>query len=447
MVSLQTPVETSLPWPGTRQGSRHRILWWLAAAYLIFLPVQFITGDGIGFRFAPSDVFLFFYVVLAFPTLRKFRAPVWNGWHAAVLLSFAAATLTGAIRHGEVTRYVLFNKDFGLLVLFVAYSVLSSEATSWRRIREMLRLFILSVTVTNSLALISYFGFNPWLAENVFKISYTGRLAGMLIDPNAYGGLLAVAFGIHVITFFSAKPLVRGAPGLFVLVSLLAGVLYTYSRSSWISVTFMLIVLSVVCPRVAITLVMMIVLGVGTVIATADRAALDNMLTMSSRPEQVDDRVDIISHAIPMFLNNPLFGVGLGSFEKSYGIIIHNTPVWFLTEFGLMGFVSVAGFYTWYVMQGRRAYALAPPDQRSVVLGLLLAHIAILGLSMGIEAFYQRHWWFTIAMLGAVTVQCSNRISRSNAGGADRDEALKDDRTPVARGELRQKLECCYTTK
>lgn len=36
-----------------------------------------------------------------------------------------------------------------------------------------------------------------------------GRLSGMLIDPNAYGGLLVTAFAIHIMTSGDGVKLLR----------------------------------------------------------------------------------------------------------------------------------------------------------------------------------------------------------------------------------------------
>ena len=48
---------------------------------------------------------------------------------------------------------------------------------------------------------------------------------------------------------------------------------------------------------------------------------------------------------------------------------------------------------------------------RSGVLALLLAHTAMFGLAMGIEAFYQRHWWL---VLGLIASSYSLTLSRTN---------------------------------
>lgn len=389
---------------------KHNLASLLIGAYIICLPVQFEI-EGMGFRLAPSDLFLILYLIFLALSLTALRPRVWTGWHIAVLLSFATATLVAQLRNGELSRYVILNKDIGVLFLFASYAALTAESRTWADIRHFLRLFVFSVTFVNTFALVSFFNFVPWLGSNIFHLPYIGRLSGLLVDPNAYGGLLAVAFSIHAITYFSSTPLVRGLLGLFIVISLLAGIFYTYSRSSWISVTAMITALCILRPKVASLFISIIAAGLVIVIGTADQSSLDHMIYMSSRPDQVESRLDIFSHAFPQFLSSPLLGVGLGSFSEDYGIIIHNTPIWFLTEFGLLGFISVSGLYIMYILLGVRAYRRNLPSERPLILGLILAHIVILGLSMGIEAFYQRHWWLVTSMLAAtatMSTSCTN---------------------------------------
>jgi hypothetical protein len=392
--------------------SRSGVLPVLLSSYLVCLPVQIETNFGI--RFAPSDIFLILYVVTAAGSLRFYRARVFSVWHAAVLLAFAMATFMTALTTGQINQYAILNKDIGVLTLFVSYGVIACECGTWADIRRYLRIFIISVTLINTCALISYWNLSPWLTNHVFTINevYTGRLAGMLVDPNAYGGLLAVAFAIHTMTYFSRKQIIGGLFGWYILPCLLTGVLYTYSRSTWISITIILAILCVVRPKTAL----MLWLGIGgafaALIISMDQASLDRMIYFASRPEQVESRIDIISHALPMFIKSPLLGIGLSVFNDEYGIIIHNTPVWFLTEFGVAGFLAVAGLYAWIMRVGIQAYKMANADEKPLLLGVMLGHIAILGLSMGIEAFYQRHWWLCMAVIIAASTITRREAAR-----------------------------------
>jgi O-antigen ligase len=262
---------------------------------------------------------------------------------------------------------------------------------------------VLSVSGTNALALLSFFGFAPWLAANVFRVEYAGRLAGMLIDPNAYGGLLAVALAIQVSTYFSSKPVVRGFLGLAVIFSLVLGVLLTYSRSTWISAGLIVLGLVFVNKRACLALMATVAALVAVAVFTADEATVNSMIRMAHRPEQVESRLDIVTKAFPMFADSPIWGIGLGRFFDAHRIIIHNTLVWFLTEFGLIGLFVFCGYALWICVRGRAAYLMAPSSERALVLGLAMAHISMLGLSVGVEALYQRHWWVSTAMLVAAS--------------------------------------------
>jgi hypothetical protein len=385
------------------------------AGFLVLLPIQFSTAGLGSMRLAPSDTFLLLYCLAALRDRRMFRAPVFSCWHVALLLVFALATLTAVLATGELSRYVLVNKCFGLLLLLGIYAAVAAESWTYERMRRMARLFVLSVSIMNALAVLSYYGYAPWLAAHVFRAEYTNRLAGMLIDPNAYGGLLAVALAIQVSTYFSEKPVVGGAPGILMVLSLALGILLTYSRSAWISAVMIILGLVFVNKRACFALVGTIAGLITIAHLTADEAAVRSMIHMASRPEQVESRVTIISKAIPMFLDSPILGIGMGRFYDAHRIIIHNTPVWFLTEFGFVGFFAFCGYAAWIGLRGRRAYKIAPRSERALVLGLLMAHAAMLGLSVGVEALYQRHWSVAVAML--VAASSRNLRSRQSLQG------------------------------
>jgi hypothetical protein len=80
---------------------------------------------------------------------------------------------------------------------------------------------------------------------------------------------------------------------------------------------------------------------------------------------------------------------------------VHNTPLWFVVDFGLVGLGVFVGFIAWFYVTGARNYFAMPADVRPYLLGLLAGNSGMLGLSMGIEAFYQRHWWLCFALIGA----------------------------------------------
>jgi O-antigen ligase len=139
---------------------------------------------------------------------------------------------------------------------------------------------------------------------------------------------------------------------------------------------------------------------------------------MASRPEQVQQRFDLIERALQSFARDPWLGGGLGSFRLGAGEVAHNSAMWFLADFGVLGLVALVGFLAWFFAKGWFAYRRAPEPEKPLVLALLLAHAAMLGLAMGIEAFYQRHWWLVFGLI-ASSYCMTLRPARLRAGKSE----------------------------
>jgi O-antigen ligase len=126
------------------------------------------------------------------------------------------------------------------------------------------------------------------------------------------------------------------------------------------------------------------------------------LLALAVRSDQVTGRVDILREAFAEIERTPLLGIGLGTYVREHDVIVHNTTAWFLTEFGLVGLVVFLGFIWWYVQGLWASTRSAPPADRDLAFAVLLGVVGMLGLSVGIEAFYQRHWWLLFAVAGGI---------------------------------------------
>ena len=83
------------------------------------------------------------------------------------------------------------------------------------------------------------------------------------------------------------------------------------------------------------------------------------------------------------------------------GEVAHNSAMWFLADFGVVGLLVFLAFTGWFFAAGWKAYRNAPASEKPLALALLAAHAAMFGLAMGIEAFYQRQWWVVFGLIGA----------------------------------------------
>jgi O-antigen ligase/polysaccharide polymerase Wzy-like membrane protein len=385
------------------------ILATLVGAYIVLLPYQFQIGKTM--NVAPSDFLLLLAVIFGVGQL-KWITMAWTYWHLAIVLVFASASLVCALNFGVLASYELINKDVGLLVPFISYFTITSVATDWDWLRKFLRLFVMSVVFENALAVCAYvaahfFGFMTSFAQ------YEGlRLSGMLLDPNAYGGLLATALVICEAGSSGPAPLFRGATLTASRITLATGLLFTFSRSAWLGLSLGLLVLCFLRARLVGRLIGNLFLGAPFLLCLVGPGFLRVIQEMASRPKQVQERFDLIQFAIEGFKRHPIMGGGLGSFRLTVGEIAHNSAMWFLADFGVFGLSLFLGFLAWFFIKAWEAYQSAPSQQQPLVLALLLAHTTMAGVAMGIEAFYQRHWWLVFALIAsAYTVSRRSRLN------------------------------------
>lgn len=118
-----------------------------------------------------------------------------------------------------------------------------------------------------------------------------------------------------------------------------------------------------------------------------------------STPYSNIERLQTIYHGLDMWLESPWIGAGLGVFiEKSTEwsvdpVVIHNTPVWILAEFGLLGFLVIFIGLCWVILFLFKTVKLKP---NSLAAFLLIIMFLILGMAHDI--FYQRIFWLALGV-------------------------------------------------
>lgn len=383
---------TSISVVGRAYTMQHLFLF-AVMGYIICLPVQVDIGGA--FRIAPSDLFVMLGLFAAGFHLRV-DPRQFSSWHWAMLFIFVLASFVSIWRNGFITQYALLQKDIGFILLLLTYIMLTQAVDSWERLYTLLRFFLISVLILNGIALFAFFsGVKiPFMVQD-------GRLSGMLIDPNAYGGLLVTAFAIHIMTSGEKMKLLRGWASMAATITLAGGIIMTFSRSSWIGLFLVLLTLLITNPSRLIKIGMGFSVAFIALLLYKGTAYLNVLGSMSSRPSQIQSRLNIIEKAVDWIAQSPLLGIGLGTYNYELRIIIHNTPIWFLTEFGLLGLFVYGGFIIWFFIVGIRSYRAADAIHKPIIMALLLSHAAMIGLSMGIEALFQRYWWFMMAMNAA----------------------------------------------
>jgi len=397
-------MERSRSW----HGGAYRFL---LVLLILFLPVQFATSASL--RFAPSDAFLM--LLLLFGGIRMVTTRRdWSVWHALILAVLSASVLNSALRYGEVTRWALFNKYLGIVVLLLLYLCVVQYTHSLSTIRQVARLVVLSVVLQAMLALPLY------IVGLRYAPLYVPRIQGLAADPNAYGGLIVMALALHWATVNTNARLVPRLLAWPVTVVLLCNLLFSFSRSSWIAFAFVACVTPILRRRSWAHVIAPIGLATVLVLLFFRSYFAAEMWPLVARPSQVVGRFTILEKAVEAFVAHPITGAGLGSYLQEYGLQVHNTLFWMLAEMGVVGAVVFVGFALTFVIRGWRAYRMTDEENKGVVAGLLIAHLAMLGLSLGIEALYQRSWWVVMALLNASWALVSIRGTRASSSFVDR---------------------------
>ncbi|HMJ77317.1 MAG TPA: O-antigen ligase family protein [Iamia sp.] len=366
---------------------------------LILLPVQ-VDTPGLT-RVAPSDLIIVVLIVVSFGRMRL-RQQTWSGWHTALVVLFCASALYAALVQGLATTYGIGNKVVGLFMLLATFVVFTSTLDHADAVERALRTFVKAVVVECGALLALYLaGLVSGSGKPPF--SYGGRFSGTLIDPNAWGGLLVVAFTLHLATRSSSRPLLSGRWALATVAVLPVAIVATGSRSAWIGMGIAYLVIIVREPGRALRSVVLTTIPIVACL-TALGVSLSSLNAGSvDRTFSITQRIVILDQGLADFARDPVFGAGVGTFYSRHGVIVHNTPVWFLADFGLVGLVVFLGLCAWVLW---RAAVVAPTarewNRSGLVRGLVLSHIAMAGLSIGIEAFYQRHWWLVMGAIAAL---------------------------------------------
>lgn len=372
---------------------------WLLIAYLVAMPIQIHWGASR--QIAPADLLIATYLVVRLPRLRHAPA-AWTNWHLALLPLLGLGLLVAVVRTGEITSYALLQKCVGFLVLLATFACFVDFMRDWERVLWVLRVFVGAVVLHAAVALTARVVVliggpiiplinAPWPGD---------RISGLLLDANAFGGLTGLALILHLLTVGTPSAILRGHWVWVAYLILPATLLLTFSRSSWMGFIVGLLMVTFVRPRVGGRALRRATIPV-VIGAPLLLTQIPNATQLVTRPSEIASRISIGEEAVFEFLENPVFGMGLGAYIDEYGIVVHNTLLWFLSDFGGIGLAVFVGFVLSFGVKLLLAQRTAPVEFHPLLLAIFGGHAFMCGLSFGIEAFYQRHWWLVLAAAGA----------------------------------------------
>lgn len=411
---------------------------------LIFFQVHVQIGEGyLNVNLADPFAVLIFSVVILNLFLKR-ELPQWRVSWLNVYLLLISLAFMGAYLHG----YLSFGstawasgKLVGWLVLlgylFCGYMVV--------RYFRMSGFFRLSKFMVVSLGLVLIVSIVKWFLSvhgliHFESVSYILEAYSGNRNALAFQVLMVLALVLAFEPWYLRRPLrLAGFDVLFFAVAVMvAAVLITASRSA--TIVLAMVFLYALCFGVARRkfLVGSFLLGaVGFLVAQygsyiwgvceycllyayhligggvlPDFSVGASAIALPVSSQESDSlRLTLLTASFDMWLKNPLFGAGLGAFyhESSellgIDVIIHNTALWILAEFGVVGFALFAAPFICIFK-----YALSGCGLRVVRNALIMLFLVFAVMSLFHEVFYQRIFWVFLGACIAVPRVISREV-------------------------------------
>ena len=340
---------------------------------------------------------------------KPFHFPkIFSWWLIFLTLLIVLGFLHGVWIFG-VTDWALNNRLFGWILILGYLSLGALMIETWghhglRRIAE--------VALTTG-AVIGLFDLIHREIYQFIDVSafIAGNYEGFSMNRNAFAFqlLIAASAGLAYSKVFARTRLSTIFSLLLAVV--FVGVLRTYSMTGLITGIFLVLVMLVLRladVRIVLKSLSWIVLLVGLVWALrwglgflllADTPDIVNAAPRLYIPSSQAERWMTFGRGLEVWLQNPFFGGGLGAFtnlrlgEEGRIVVIHSVPVWFLAEFGIIGFVLVASLPVAVFIRGIRWRLLSAPPH---VAFLIAATVCFLVFGLTHDIFYQRIYWIVL---------------------------------------------------
>lgn len=431
-----------------------RIVLFLSLLVPVALQVQvdlLASADYIGLRINIADLLLpFAGLGIALSLLFKqsqwpaFKIKYAYGWLTALTLILTVALFHGYYSNGAWSDWALINKYVGwltLLSLFMWGGWVATNAPP-ELIRKIMQIFAMSglalLGLGMAVVLLKDFGVLP------VGGAFDYPLSGFMSNRNAYAFFVACLSVVLAVFHFKQQPLVPvWAITAFFFLLPLAHTLIG-SRAGWFLHPVILIGLICFGRKEALKILLLPLLaGIALVAALAATHTIEisrnkqfrliSQMKTVVEEENLDFtspetqqkyrrhsdayRIQAAHDAIALWKTSPVIGAGLGTFleyqAQRYGQfmdVVDNSPLWLLSETGLIGLMVFFGFYGFSVYGLIRA---GDPLSLSLV-GVLLAFGLFCLLH---EMLYTRFLWFFLGLaLGLKSVVADEGSKATDVG-------------------------------
>ncbi len=387
-------------------------------------------------------------VLFSLFTKRSFW-PVWRVsytyvWLAVLTIIMTVALFNGYFVNGVWSRWAFLNKYTGWFILLAYFCWGGWLSTNFgERLRSLflkafLYFFCAVIFVSVPVMLAGDLGLDLFPVTMLFS--------GLMGNRNAFALLLVCGLVLMTVFEIRKKPLLP-APVFFAVWTVLPlTMMYNGSRAGLLVVPLLLVLFLFLNVRTTLTRIVPCVLA-GMLFVMLLFAVNPDAVLNGRRNQQltrwyantVEESQLQLAHAVlqktkyyqgdqvrfnswhdgfSLWRNAPIFGAGLGSYliyeeqnEREIIDIIDSTPLWILTEMGLVGFFAFAAFYTLSLLKLWKT-ARTGDDEQAIFSHAVVIILLCFGLmSLVHEFLYTRHIWFILGLALA-----NNALDSSSEG-------------------------------
>jgi len=353
---------------------------------------------------APYEVFLALIIVFSFLFgMRLSRLALSLG---ALIVLFNLGGLFSMLTmsdYKDAPFYLSVSLFLGLSAVFWCAIIESDQ----RRLRTIMRGYVLGALITATLGIVGYFGAFP--GAEIFTLY--DRAKGVFQDPNVFGPFLVLP-SIYLIYGLLFRSALLAPLRLVILMVLLLGIFLSFSRAAWglIFVSGLLLyafaLMSETSEKMRLKLIVLGVLGAAT-LALALTIALQfdvvyEMFTQRAKVVQEYDGAQLgrfARHAIGFqwALENPL-GIGPLEFGRILGADTHNIWVKSLMGYGWIGFAAYLTMTVATLVGGAKLIGRKRPWQPY----LLCAYATFIGHILIAWVIDIDHWRHVYLLIGII---------------------------------------------
>jgi len=383
------------------------------------------------------------------PSINKIMVPaillmlIWitireRGRHPALLVALAlgamyfvyiATSLLHAQNVGLVTESL--NKGWKDIAIMLIIAGLLWDETDLRLVSVFL---VLAGVLISILAIIAYYKADPyfeaggmirWLPHDRDGTAPSVRISGPINDPNFFAQILLIPMAFAMCFVLSVRQVWAKVLFFIALLIVICGIGTTLSRGGFLAATaaigiFWIWGLRSWYPRLVVGLGLLATLVVG--FAFAPSGVHERLLELlevvysvfdsSQQPDQSSSgRLDEMMAAVYMFLDHPVFGVGLSNYSVhfqdyslEYGLMVrqsdraaHSLYLEILAEQGIVGltlFMMIL-FVAFRVAIGALKRQRLDGNERAaqLIFAIILAYCAYLLAAILLHGVYQRYFW------------------------------------------------------